>query len=154
MTLNRVNTTEKWLLRLYFMWSVLTNWVLTRSRLIVLQAKAASGGLSGCFQIFAKLKSISIKCWCRAVPSAVAASHFVPVPSAVAASHFAPLPSAMAASHFVSAPSAVAASHFVPVPSTVAANNFVPGPSTVAANHFVPAPSAVAANHFVPVPSK
>ena len=27
-------------------------------------AKAASGGLSGCFQIFAKLKSISIKLWC------------------------------------------------------------------------------------------
>ena len=34
------------------------------SRLTVLQAKAVSGGLSGCFQVFAKLKSIGIKLWC------------------------------------------------------------------------------------------
>ena len=39
MTLNRVNTTEKWLLRLYFMWPVLTNWVLTRSRLTAFEEK-------------------------------------------------------------------------------------------------------------------
>ena len=30
----------------------------------MLQAKAASGYLSGCFQIFAKLKSINIKIRC------------------------------------------------------------------------------------------
>ena len=41
------------------MWPILTKWVLTRSRLTVLQAKVVSGGLSGCFQIFVKLKSIS-----------------------------------------------------------------------------------------------
>ena len=34
------------------------------SRLTVLQAKAVNGNLSGCFQVFAKLKSISIKLWC------------------------------------------------------------------------------------------
>ena len=36
----------------------------TRSGLTVLQAKEVSGGLCGCFQIFVKLKSISIKLWC------------------------------------------------------------------------------------------
>ena len=46
------------------MWPVLTSWVFSWSRLIVLQAKAASGGLSGGFQIFTKLKSISIKHLC------------------------------------------------------------------------------------------
>ena len=46
------------------MWPVLTSLVLTRSRLTVLQAKAVSGGLSGCFRVFVKLKSISIKLWC------------------------------------------------------------------------------------------
>ena len=29
----------------------------------MLQAKAAGGGLPGCFPVFAKLKSISIKLW-------------------------------------------------------------------------------------------
>ena len=38
--------------------------VLTCSPLTVLKAKAVGGGLSGGFQIFAKLKSISIKLWC------------------------------------------------------------------------------------------
>ena len=37
---------------------------LIHSWLTVLQAKAVSGGLSGCFQIFTKLKFISIKLWC------------------------------------------------------------------------------------------
>ena len=43
---------------------VLIRGVSTRSRLAVLQAKAAGGGLSGCFKIFAKLKFLSTKRWC------------------------------------------------------------------------------------------
>ena len=46
------------------LWPVLTKRVLTGIRLTVLQAKAVSGGLSGCFKIFAKLKCVSIKLWC------------------------------------------------------------------------------------------